>query len=136
MANDFMKWRMRTSFRLLGIPQRKNNTVTRIKGANCPAGNSAWRCADPGDTERGSGDETFMLCLSGRAADPSDLTASRELPRELVTHDKVRCRGRVALSLMRRRDPGPCAPKGRAAYKLSQPSPSRSIGSARRLSIR
>src|SRR4030081_2121178 len=40
MAKDFMKWRMRTSLRLLGIPQRKNRTVTRMKGTRCPAGKS------------------------------------------------------------------------------------------------
>ena len=29
---------MRTSLRLLGMPQRKNKTVTRMNGTRCPAG--------------------------------------------------------------------------------------------------
>src|ERR1700753_1297291 len=38
MANDFMNWRIRTSFRLLGTPQRKNSAVTREKGTANPFG--------------------------------------------------------------------------------------------------
>src|SRR5580704_4607729 len=34
---------MRTSFRLLGMPQRKKSTVTRMKGTIWPAGNKEWR---------------------------------------------------------------------------------------------
>src|SRR6185437_1988803 len=42
MANDFMNWRISTSFRLLGTPHRKNSAVTRKKGRRCPAGKSGW----------------------------------------------------------------------------------------------
>jgi hypothetical protein len=40
MANDFMNWRIRTSFRLLGTPHRKNKAVTRKKGTASPFGTS------------------------------------------------------------------------------------------------
>src|SRR5579862_8466202 len=35
-----MNWRMRTSFRLLGIAHKKKSAVTRKKGRRCPAGKS------------------------------------------------------------------------------------------------
>ncbi len=38
MANDFMNCRMRTSFRLLGMPHRKKRVVTRKNGSNCSLG--------------------------------------------------------------------------------------------------
>ena len=47
MAKDYMKWRMRTSLGLLGIPQRKNRTVTRMKGTRCPAGKRRGAAAAP-----------------------------------------------------------------------------------------
>src|SRR5260370_3080019 len=34
-----MNWRIKTGLRLLGMPQRKNKTVTRMNGTSCPAGN-------------------------------------------------------------------------------------------------
>src|SRR5882762_3343818 len=37
-----MNWRISTSLRLLGIPQRKNSAVTRMKGKSCPVGNRPW----------------------------------------------------------------------------------------------
>src|ERR1700720_902514 len=56
MAKDFIKWRIRTSLRLLGIPQRKNRTVTRIKGTRCPAGKRRGAAAAPtGREEVGCG---------------------------------------------------------------------------------
>src|SRR5271154_2018708 len=46
MAKDFMKWRMSTSFRLLGTPHRKKSAVTRMKGTIWPAGNNEWLAED------------------------------------------------------------------------------------------
>src|SRR5260221_12299760 len=66
MANDFMKWRIRTSFRLFGMPQRKNNTVTRMKGTRCPAGNSR-------DPARPSGLKAASRSLVSNVTDPSAL---------------------------------------------------------------
>src|SRR5690348_7308804 len=44
-----MNWRIRTSFRLFGTPQRKNNPVTRKKGKRWPEGRKdfpeGWLCA-------------------------------------------------------------------------------------------
>src|SRR5882672_10847044 len=37
-----MNWRINTSLRLLGIPQRKKSAVTRMKGKSCPVGNRPW----------------------------------------------------------------------------------------------
>src|SRR5882762_56187 len=45
MANDFMNWRISTSFRLLGIPHRKKRAVTRMKGRSWPVGNKPWPMA-------------------------------------------------------------------------------------------
>ena len=38
MANDFMNCRIRTSFRLLSMAQRKNNDETRANGGPIPIG--------------------------------------------------------------------------------------------------
>src|ERR1700752_2895550 len=38
IENDFMNCRIRTSFRLLGIPHKKKSAVTRMKGTSWPAG--------------------------------------------------------------------------------------------------
>jgi hypothetical protein len=35
-----MNWRIRTSFKLLGIPHRKKRKVTKTNGTNWPAGKS------------------------------------------------------------------------------------------------
>src|SRR5450631_4573229 len=78
MANDFMKWRIRTSFRLLGIPHRKNSTVTRMKGTNCPAGKSEWRCPDSFGNPGFSAVDTFMVAFP-------DAVAERKARRKRLT---------------------------------------------------
>src|ERR1700704_3116552 len=72
MANDFMKWRIRTSLRLLGMPQRKNKTVTRRNGRSCPAGNK-W------DPARASGREESVDGSACENLDKDRITAALEL---------------------------------------------------------
>src|ERR1700688_2387137 len=66
MEKDFMNWRMRTSLRLLGMPQRKNKTVTRMNGTRCPAG----KRRDDVATTAGC-DEEGCSVIGGDAADSS-----------------------------------------------------------------
>ena len=44
ISNDFMNWRIRTSLRLFGTPQRKNRAVTRKNGKKLPRGKSEGSC--------------------------------------------------------------------------------------------
>src|SRR5580693_4983729 len=54
ISNDFMKCWISTSFRLLGMPHRKNSAVTRRNGTIWPAGTSAWFAAGGAALEAGS----------------------------------------------------------------------------------
>jgi hypothetical protein len=49
-----MNWRINTSFRLLGIPHRKNNAVTRTNGTNAAGGIKRAEYCDAGLVEHGS----------------------------------------------------------------------------------
>src|SRR6267143_2917996 len=70
-----------------GIPQRKNKTVTRMKGTSCPAGNR-W------DPARASGREESVDGSACESLDKGCVTVANPLPSAV---DTARSRGPEAL---------------------------------------